>query len=55
MIYFENKYVARAYLIDSLYHLHVDVSVNVNEQIMSTVGSRDFEIGLAKSIYDTLG
>ena len=40
MIYFENKCVARAYLIGVLYYLHVDVSVNLNEQIMSTIGSK---------------
>ena len=40
MIYFENKYVSRVYLIDNLYHLYVDASVNVNEQIMSVVRSK---------------
>ena len=30
-IYFENKIIARACLIDGLYHLHVDASVNVNK------------------------
>ena len=34
-----NKCVARAYLINGLYHLHVDASVNVNEQIGNTIGS----------------
>ena len=27
-------------LIDSLYHLHVDVNVNLNEQIVSAVGQK---------------
>ena len=31
MVHFETKYVARAYLIDDLYYLHVDASINVNE------------------------
>ena len=37
MVYFENKCVAHAYLIDGLYHLHVDASINVNEQIVNAV------------------
>ena len=35
--------VARDLLIDSLYHLHVDANVNLNEQIMSAVGQRRFK------------
>ena len=30
-IYFKNKVVAGRFLIDSLYHLHVDISVNIFE------------------------
>ena len=30
-IYFENKVVAHAFLIDGLYHLHMDVSININK------------------------
>ena len=40
IIYFRNKIVTRAFLIDGLYHLHVDASVNINEQTMNTVGSK---------------
>ena len=32
IIYFRNKVVAHIFLIDDLYHLHVDASVNINEQ-----------------------
>ena len=41
-IYFENKMVARGYLINSFYHLHVDVneSVNLSEQTMSAIRSK---------------
>ena len=39
-IYFLNKLIARGLLIDSLYHLHVDMYVNVNEQIMSVIGHK---------------
>ena len=39
-IYFENKVAARAFLIDDLYHLYMDVSVNINEQIMNVIGSK---------------
>ena len=39
-IYFENKLVARAFLIDDLYHLHTNASVNINEQIVNTIGSK---------------
>ena len=38
IIYFENKVIARAFLIDSLYHLHIDASVYINEQTMKAVG-----------------
>ena len=41
-IYLWNKLVARGFLIDSLYHLHVDVNVNLNEQIVSAVGQKRF-------------
>ena len=40
IIYLKKKYVACVYLIDGLYHLHVDASINVNEQIVNTVGSK---------------
>ncbi len=39
-IYFRNKLVARGFMIDSLYHLHVDVSVNVSEQVVSAIESK---------------
>ena len=39
-IYFKNKIIAHAFLIDGLYHLHMDVSVNINEQIMNATGSK---------------
>ena len=32
--------IAHDLLIDSLYHLHVDTNVNLNEQIVSTVGQK---------------
>ena len=37
-IYLRNKFVSRDLLINSLYHLHVDANVNLNEQIMNAVG-----------------
>ena len=37
LIYFENKIIARAFLIDSLYHLHMDASININEQIVNAI------------------
>ena len=40
MIYFENKLVACDFMIDSLYHLYMDICVNVSEQVVSTVGSK---------------
>ena len=43
------------FLIDGLYHLHTDTSVNINEQIVNEIGLRDLEIGSVKSIYGTLG
>ena len=39
-IYFKNKVVARTFLIDDLYHLHMDASVNINEQIVNAIGSK---------------
>ena len=39
-IYFENKLVACAFLIDELYYLHTDASVNINEQIINAIGSK---------------
>ena len=39
-IYFGNKLMARAFLIDGLYHLHTDASVNINEQIVNAIGSK---------------
>ena len=38
-IYFKNKIITRAFLIDVLYHLHIDASVNINEQIMNAIES----------------
>ena len=32
--------MARAFLIDGLYHLHTDASVNINEQIVNAIGSK---------------
>ena len=40
LIYFENKIIARAFLIDGLHHLHMDASVNINKQIMNAIGSK---------------
>ena len=40
LIYLENKVVARAFLINNLYHLHIDASININEQIMNAIGSK---------------
>ena len=37
---FENKIIARAFLIDDLYHLHIDASVNINKQTVNAVGSK---------------
>ena len=42
-IYFENKVVACAFLIDGHYHLYMDVSININEQTMNTVESKRFK------------
>ena len=39
-IYFVNKLVARAFLIDGLYHLYTNASVNINEQIVNAIGSK---------------
>ena len=39
-IYFGNKLVARAFLIDGLYYLHTDASVNINEHIVNAIGSK---------------
>ena len=39
-IYFGNKLVTCAFLIDGLYHLHTDVSVNINEQIVNAIESK---------------
>ena len=39
-IYFRNKLMARAFLIDGLYHLHTDTSVNINEQIVNAIESK---------------
>ena len=40
IIYFKNKIIACAFLIDSLYHLHMDASVNINEQTVNAIGSK---------------
>ena len=39
-IYFRNKIVARAFLSDGLHHLHEDVNININEQIVNAIGSK---------------
>ena len=39
-IYFKNKVVARTFLIDSLYHLYMDASVNINEQIVNAIENK---------------
>ena len=39
-IYLRNKLITQGLLIDSLYHLHVDANVNLNEQIVSAVGQK---------------
>ena len=40
IIYFKNKVVARAFLIDGLYHLHMYASINFNKQIVNAIGSK---------------
>ena len=35
IIYFRNKIIACAFLIDDLCHLHVDASININEQVVN--------------------
>ena len=40
VIYVENKIISRAFFIDGLYHLHIDASVNINEQTMNAIGSK---------------
>ena len=39
-IYFRNKVVTCAFLIEGLYHLHMNASVNINEQTMNVIGSK---------------
>ena len=41
-IYFRNRVFVYAFLIDGLYHLHMDTNVNINEQTMNAVGSKRF-------------
>ena len=36
-VYFENKIIAHIFLIDGLYHLHVDASVNINKQLVNII------------------
>ena len=55
VIYFGNKVVAYAFLIDGFYRLHMDANVNINEQTVNAIESKRLEIGLAKNIYGTLG
>lgn len=38
-IYFRNELVACGFIIDSFYHLHMDVFVNVYEWLMNVMGS----------------
>ena len=38
--YFKNKVIACAFLIDGLYYLHTDASVNINEHIVNAIGSK---------------
>ena len=38
IIYFKNKMIRRDFLIDNLYQLYVNVSVNVSEQIVNAMG-----------------
>ena len=40
LIYFENKIITYTFLIDDLYHLYMDASVNINKQIMNAIGSK---------------
>ena len=40
IIYFKNKIITCAFLIDDFYHLHVDVSVNINEQLVNAIESK---------------
>ena len=39
-IYFENKIIACTFLIDGLYHLYMDASININEKIVNVIGSK---------------
>ena len=39
-IYFENKIIACTFLIDGLYHLHINASVNINEQVVNIIESK---------------
>ena len=39
-IYFRNKIIAYTFLINDLYHLHMDMSVNINEQIVNVIRSK---------------
>ena len=36
----ENKIVGHNFLINNLYHLHVDISMNVNKQEVHALGSK---------------
>ena len=39
-IHLQNKLVVCGLLIDSLYHLYVDANINLNKQVVSTVGQK---------------
>ena len=41
-IYFRNKIIVRTFLIDDLYHLHMNANININKQIMNVIGSKRF-------------
>ena len=53
-IYLWNKLVAWGLLIDSLYYLHVDANVNLNEQIVSTVGQKKSKDEINRSTSGTI-
>ena len=40
LIYFENRIVAHSFLIDGLYHLHMDASININKRIVNAIENK---------------
>ena len=48
VIYFENKVIACAFLIDDLYHLYLNVSVNINKQTVNDIGAKILRDGISQ-------